>query len=100
MKKWLTAQPDQPATIDQLQALLDRFAAQYNQHRPHRSLPHRATPAAVYNTRPKATLVTAAAIPMTGSAVTVSTKPARSPCATTVGSTASASAEPTPEPAS
>lgn len=26
----------------------------YNHHRPHRSLPHRATPAAIYNTRPKA----------------------------------------------
>ncbi|WP_205314701.1 hypothetical protein [Nocardioides houyundeii] len=46
--------PDQPATIDQLQTLLDRFAAEYNQHRPHRSLPHRATPAALYDTMPKA----------------------------------------------
>jgi transposase InsO family protein len=55
LKKWLRAQPDQPATIEQLQALLDTFVEQYNQHRPHRSLPHRATPAAVYNTRPKAT---------------------------------------------
>ena len=27
----------------------------YNQHRPHRSLPHRATPAAVYTSLPKAT---------------------------------------------
>jgi len=26
----------------------------YNQHRPHRSLPHRATPATVYTTLPKA----------------------------------------------
>jgi hypothetical protein len=55
LKKWLTAQPDQPATIEQLQALLDRFVELYNQHRPHRSLPHRATPAAVYTSRPKAT---------------------------------------------
>ena len=55
LKKWLTAQPDQPTTIEQLQALLDRFVELYNQHRPHRSLPHRATPAAVYTTRPKAT---------------------------------------------
>jgi transposase InsO family protein len=44
LKKWLAAQPDQPATIESLQALLDRFATQYNQHRPHRSLPHQATP--------------------------------------------------------
>ncbi|MGH3370232.1 MAG: integrase core domain-containing protein [Nocardioidaceae bacterium] len=54
MKKWLRAQPDQPATIAELQALIDRFATEYNQHRPHRSLPHRATPAALYDTLPKA----------------------------------------------
>lgn len=35
-------------------ALLDRFLAEYNQHRPHRSLPHRATPATLYETLPKA----------------------------------------------
>jgi transposase InsO family protein len=54
MKKWLTAQPDQPATIAQLQTLLDRFVEAYNRRRPHRSLPHRATPAALYDTMPKA----------------------------------------------
>ena len=54
LKKWLRAQPDQPATLTELQALLDRFRAQYNHHRPHRSLPHRATPAALYDTMPKA----------------------------------------------
>jgi len=54
MKNWLRAQPDQPSTIVELQALLDRFRAEYNQHRPHRSLPHRATPAALYNQMPKA----------------------------------------------
>ncbi|GAB3246801.1 hypothetical protein GCM10027425_02320 [Alteromonas gracilis] len=54
MKKWLRAQPTQPTTIPELQTLIDRFADQYNQHRPHRSLPHRATPATTYNTRPKA----------------------------------------------
>ena len=54
MKKWLRAQPDQPSTIPELQLLLDEFAAEYNQHRPHRSLPHRATPAALYDTIPKA----------------------------------------------
>jgi transposase InsO family protein len=56
MKKWLLARPVQPTTIDQLQALLDDFLAAYNLHRPHRSLPHRATPATTYATRPKATL--------------------------------------------
>ena len=54
MKKWLRAQPDQPATIDDLQALLDAFVEEYNEHRPHRSLPHRATPATIYTSRPKA----------------------------------------------
>jgi transposase InsO family protein len=55
LKKWLRAQPVQPTTIAELQTLLDAFAAEYNQRRPHRSLPHRATPATIYTTRPKAT---------------------------------------------
>jgi transposase InsO family protein len=55
MKRWLRAQPGQPTTIAGLQALLDRFTVEYNQLRPHRSLPHRATPATVYTARPKAT---------------------------------------------
>jgi hypothetical protein len=54
LKKWLRAQTPQPLTITALQALLDTFADQYNHARPHRSLPHRATPATVYQTRPKA----------------------------------------------
>ncbi len=55
LKKWLHAQPDQPATIEDLQALIDRCVDGYNHHRPHRSLPHRATPATAYAARPKAT---------------------------------------------
>ncbi|QSR29240.1 IS481 family transposase [Nocardioides sp. S5] len=54
MKNWLRAQPAQPATIDELQALLDRFRREYNTTRPHRSLPHKATPAALYDAIPKA----------------------------------------------
>ncbi|HEX6231563.1 MAG TPA: IS481 family transposase [Jiangellaceae bacterium] len=54
LKKWLAAQPDQPATIAELQALLDQFVDHYNQQRPHRSLEHRATPATIYTGRPKA----------------------------------------------
>jgi transposase InsO family protein len=54
MKKWLRAQPDQPTTIAELQTLIDAFLDEYNHRRPHRSLPHRATPAARYNTLPKA----------------------------------------------
>ncbi|WP_363316174.1 integrase core domain-containing protein [Aeromicrobium sp.] len=53
MKKWLRAQP-QPATIAELQALLDEFVDYYNHRRPHRSLPHRTTPAARYDALPKA----------------------------------------------
>jgi transposase InsO family protein len=54
MKKWLRAQPVQPATITELQTLLDQFLGAYNHRRPHRSLPHRATPAALYESMPKA----------------------------------------------
>jgi transposase InsO family protein len=55
LKNWLRAQPAQPADLAQLQALLDAFTTIYNHQRPHRSLPHRATPATAYTARPKAT---------------------------------------------
>jgi integrase-like protein len=55
LKNWLAAQSPQPATLTQLQTLLDTFTTIYNHQRPHRSLPHRATPATAYTTRPKAT---------------------------------------------
>jgi transposase InsO family protein len=54
LKKWLRAQPIQPGSIAELQALLDAFVDAYNHRRPHRSLPHRATPAALYDSIPKA----------------------------------------------
>jgi transposase InsO family protein len=54
LKHWLAAQPVQPTTLAELQTLLNRFVAAYNQHRPHRSLQHRATPATAYAARPKA----------------------------------------------
>jgi len=54
MKNWLRAQAVQPATIAELQLLLDVFVDEYNYRRPHRSLPHRATPAALFETMPKA----------------------------------------------
>ena len=53
LKKWLRAQPHQPATLHELQQLLDQFRNDYNNTRPHRSLPHRAPPATLYNTMPK-----------------------------------------------
>ncbi len=54
LKKWLAAQHPQPADLGQLQAQLDQFTSHYNTRRPHRSLQHRATPAAAYAARPKA----------------------------------------------
>jgi len=54
LKKWLRAQPVQPTTTTELQALIDLFVEEYNHRRPHRSLPHRATPATLYDSMPKA----------------------------------------------
>jgi transposase InsO family protein len=53
LKKWLTSQP-RATTITELQTQLDTFIDIYNHHHPHRSLPHHATPATAYTTRPKA----------------------------------------------
>jgi transposase InsO family protein len=53
LKRWLTAHP-RPATITELQGVLNAFVDDYNQRRPHRSLDSR-TPTAAYHTRPKAT---------------------------------------------
>jgi Integrase core domain len=44
LKGWLAAQPVQPATLPELQTLLDAFVEAYNHRRPHRSRPHRAPP--------------------------------------------------------
>ena len=54
LQKWLRAQPP-AATLADLQAQLDAFTSYYNTRRPHRSLPHRCTPATAYAARPKAT---------------------------------------------
>ncbi len=54
MKRWLRAQPA-AASIGELQTLLDQWTGHYNQQRPHRSLPHHATPTVAYTARPKAT---------------------------------------------
>jgi hypothetical protein len=53
LKSWLASQPP-PASILELQRLLDTFVALYNQQRPHRSLPHNAPPGVIYRARPKA----------------------------------------------
>jgi transposase InsO family protein len=52
LKKWLRAH-DAPATIDELNALLDQFRRYYNNRRPHRAL-HGATPADVFTRADKA----------------------------------------------
>lgn len=52
LKKWLRAQPHQPATLTELQTLLDTFTEEYNNHRPHRSL-GRQTPAQKYDSLAK-----------------------------------------------
>ncbi len=97
--KWLRAQLHQPATITDLQTLPNAFAEEDDQRRPHRSLPHPATPATVYTSRPKATPGDRTDDTDDRTRHARSTRPARS-CATAASSTPSASAEPTPEPAS
>ena len=53
LKRWLTHQP-RATTLTELQTQLDTFIDEYNHRRPQRSLPHDATPATIYNSRPKA----------------------------------------------
>ena len=53
LKKSLTNQP-RATSLAELQIQLDAFVDEYNHRRPHRSLPHRATPATAYTSRPKA----------------------------------------------
>jgi transposase InsO family protein len=53
LKRFLVKQPP-AATIAELQTQLDAFIDEYNHHRPHRSMPQQATPATIYQARPKA----------------------------------------------
>lgn len=53
-KTWAARQGPPPQTLEDLQALLDRFRHEYNHHRPHHAL-NRRTPAAASAARPKAT---------------------------------------------
>ena len=55
MKKWLHQQRPEPTDVAQLQRLLDEFRHVYNETRPHISLERQATPAVIYDARPKAT---------------------------------------------
>jgi transposase InsO family protein len=53
-KQWLAGRTTATDLTD-LQAQLDTFTELYNHHRPHSAHPRRATPAAAYAARPKAT---------------------------------------------
>lgn len=52
LKRWLERQP-RATTLDELQAQLDRFRTDYNDHRPHRAT-GRTTPFEAYRALPKA----------------------------------------------
>jgi hypothetical protein len=54
LKKWLAAQTAQPAALARLPALPGTFISEYSPRRPHKSLPHRATPATACAARPEA----------------------------------------------
>jgi transposase InsO family protein len=54
LKRWLISQP-RATNLTELQTHIDAFVIEYNHHRPHCSMPGRATPAAIYTARPKAT---------------------------------------------
>jgi Integrase core domain len=82
LKKWLAAQLVQPATLAELQALLDQFTTIYNHQRPHRALTHRVTPPPPTTPFPKPSRPPAATTtPTPASATTASTTVALSPCA-------------------
>jgi len=53
LKKWLAAQPRQPATLPALQRLLNTYQQHYNHHRRHSALPHRHTPHQAWTTAPE-----------------------------------------------
>jgi hypothetical protein len=88
LKRWLIRQP-RAATLIDLHARLDTFVEEYSDHRPHRSLPHEATPATAYGGRPKAQPANAPT-PTTVFAATASMTPAASPCAWQAACTTSA----------
>ena len=101
MKKWLRAQPAQPTTIAELQALLDPSSTSTTTADRTAPCPTGPPRPPLYTTAPKAT-PTGDRDPDTHDRVRHDRvdKPAPSPCASPAGCTTSASAEPTPEPTS
>jgi transposase InsO family protein len=88
MKNRLHARPDQPTTLTQLQALIDRFTHAYNHQRPHRFLPtapprQRSTPRSPRPSQRTAAMPT----PAPASATAASTNRAWSPSASAASST-------------
>ena len=82
MKTWLRAQPDQPATIAELQALLDALRRHLQPPTdPTARSPAGPRPPSPTPPAPKPPPATAATTPTTGSATTASTPAATSPCA-------------------
>jgi transposase InsO family protein len=97
LKKWLATQPVQPATLAELQALLDQFTTTTSGRTgpcPTAPPPPSPTAPSPRPSRPPAATTT----PTPASATTASTTAAWSPCAWPASCTTSASAEPTPEP--
>jgi transposase InsO family protein len=100
MKKFLAAQPRQPATITELQALPGQFTTTCNHQRPHRPCPAVRPPRSPMPPGPGPAPATATPTPATASAPTGSGPSPPSPSATPASSTTSAPAAPTPQPRS
>jgi Transaldolase/Fructose-6-phosphate aldolase len=100
LKNWLRAQPARPATLRELQALPGAFTVVCNTPRP--PAPCRTGPPPPPPTAPgqRPRRATAPTTPTTASAATASTPTASSPSGSAGSSTTSASAGPTPGPAS
>ena len=100
LKNWLAAQPAQPATLSELQTLLDTFVDEYNRRGHTDPCPtahprHRLhLPAQSHPRHPRGRQ------PPPGPQRPHRRLRCASPCATAASSTTSASAEPTPEPTS
>jgi transposase InsO family protein len=97
LKRWLTAHP-RPATITELQTVLDAFVDDYNQRRPHRSLDSH-TPRPPPTTPDPKRPPPASTNRITASATTKSAT-ATSPCGSTANCITSASAATSTEPPS
>jgi hypothetical protein len=97
LKRWLAPRP-RPATLPDVQALLDTFRSLYNTERAHRALRPHTTPAQAYTALPKPPHPASRRPSTTASAETPPVPAASSPCDTPAAYTTSASAPPMPAP--